>query len=619
MAIDVGRVVPAGADASSRRPSPTAFLDRSYGRGGPRYVRRALIAQLGLAAVVALVGALLTLLYAPGLSGLDLAIVIALSQAIYVADGLLALRPIRAALREFDRWSGRQDEASARAAWPVLADLPFAVLRQRLPYVAVFVLIIVWDLVGASRLGLSAVSFLFFFPGSVIVYLYWLALRFFVMEQILRPVLADISCALPDGGGASAPRVTLTRRLLVAVPAITIITGTVVAGAVGDHRIRTVAIGVAVSTAVVAAIGSWLVVLLADSVAGPIAELRAAAERVGTGDLDVRVPVVSVDETGALARSFNSMVDGLRERERIRDAFGTYVDGDVAEHILREGTSLAGEEVEVTMMFLDVRDFTGFAERSSAQAVVSTLNHLFELIVPLIHERGGHVDKFVGDGLLAVFGAPRRQDDHADQALAAALAIERAIREQGAGGSKSASASTPASSSPATSAEAAGSSSASSATPSTSPRGSNPPPGRPATSSSSPRTSSASCATAPSTSRRVHAYRSKASANPSCCTHRAAARPREYIRSHDGRRADDGCHGHRDGADDGRHGRRRRVGAPAQAKAAGLIRSSDSGPTDQPTERSAFRRLVTVCGPRSSSAMRPCGSITKVVGSPTSP
>jgi adenylate cyclase len=117
------------------------------------------------------------------------------------------------------------------------------------------------------------------------------------------------------------------------------------------------------------------------------------------------------------------MTIGLAERERIREAFGTYVDAEVAEHILREGTSLEGEEVEVTVMFIDIRDFTGFAERSSAPEVVSTLNRLFDELVPIIHDHHGHIDKFVGDGLLAVFGAPRRQPDHADQALAAAREI----------------------------------------------------------------------------------------------------------------------------------------------------------------------------------------------------
>src|SRR5205823_12258832 len=138
--------------------------------------------------------------------------------------------------------------------------------------------------------------------------------------------------------------------------------------------------------------------LLSDSVVAPIVELERATKRVRKGDLEARVPVFSTDETGNLARSFNEMVAGLAERERIREAFGTYVDREVAEHILRQGTSLAGEEVEVTIMFLDVRDFTGFAGRAAAPEVVAALNRLFELVVPVIHEHHGHVDKFVGDG-----------------------------------------------------------------------------------------------------------------------------------------------------------------------------------------------------------------------------
>jgi adenylate cyclase len=117
------------------------------------------------------------------------------------------------------------------------------------------------------------------------------------------------------------------------------------------------------------------------------------------------------------------MVAGLAEREEIREAFGTYVDPEVARRVIAEGTSLAGEEVEITALFLDVRDFTGFAERNRPTEVVATLNRLFEIAVPVIHEQGGHVDKFVGDGLLAVFGAPRRQENHADCAFEAACKI----------------------------------------------------------------------------------------------------------------------------------------------------------------------------------------------------
>jgi adenylate cyclase len=176
-------------------------------------------------------------------------------------------------------------------------------------------------------------------------------------------------------------------------------------------------------------VGLIAVTLAARTTADPIGSVRRALAKVQTGDFDVRVHVYDASQIGQLQLGFNQMAAGLAERERIREAFGTYVDPDVAAHVLSEGTDLAGEEVEVTILFVDVRDYTGFAERTPAPAVVAALNRLFELIVPVIHERGGRVDKFVGDGLMAVFGAPNRQPDHADQALAAALEIARAVND----------------------------------------------------------------------------------------------------------------------------------------------------------------------------------------------
>ena len=127
----------------------------------------------------------------------------------------------------------------------------------------------------------------------------------------------------------------------------------------------------------------------------------------------MRVPVVSTDETGELAASFNAMVAGLDERERLREAFGAFVDPALTERVLAEGTDLRGEEVEVSVLFLDVRGFTAFAERAAAHEVVATLNELYEAVVPVILRHGGHANKFIGDGLLAVFGAPERHADHA--------------------------------------------------------------------------------------------------------------------------------------------------------------------------------------------------------------
>jgi adenylate cyclase len=167
--------------------------------------------------------------------------------------------------------------------------------------------------------------------------------------------------------------------------------------------------------------------MLASALTEPIAHLRSALAQVEQGDYEVRVPVLSSDELGELSNAFNRMAQGLAERERIREAFGTYLDKEVAGFILSGDLPDEGVEVDVSIMFCDVPNFTPFSERASAPEIVTALNGLFETLVPIIARHGGHVDKFMGDGLLAVFGAPQRFPDHADRALAAGLEILDAI------------------------------------------------------------------------------------------------------------------------------------------------------------------------------------------------
>jgi adenylate cyclase len=255
---------------------------------------------------------------------------------------------------------------------------------------------------------------------------------YLLTEMLLRPAAAR---ALVDGapGRLSAPGVA-TRAILAwafgtGLPVLGVV-GVGVLALTGDHSGSRHQLGIAMvvlgGTGIV--VGLLAVGLAARATADPVDSVRRALAKVQRGDFDLRVPVYDGSQIGQLQLGFNAMVVGLAEREKIRRAFGTYVDPDVAERVLEEGTALEGEEVEVTVMFVDVRDFTGFAERTAAPEVVAALNHLFEQIVPVVHDHGGWVDKFVGDGLLAVFGAPRRQSDHADQALAAALEIAEACR-----------------------------------------------------------------------------------------------------------------------------------------------------------------------------------------------
>ena len=97
--------------------------------------------------------------------------------------------------------------------------------------------------------------------------------------------------------------------------------------------------------------------------------------------------------------------------------------------MIAEGAVLEGQEVEVTVLFLDIRDFTAFAERATRREVVAELNGFFEVVVPVLVAHGGHANKFIGDGLLGVFGAPDRREDHADRAVCAALDIAARVRE----------------------------------------------------------------------------------------------------------------------------------------------------------------------------------------------
>ena len=142
---------------------------------------------------------------------------------------------------------------------------------------------------------------------------------------------------------------------MASLPAINLLTGLLVAGLAHPGRRGVEDFDPLVLVALVVSFGAslWLTALLAGSVAGPIVALRDATERVGAGDLSTRVPVATTDETGDLARAFNAMASGLGERERLREAFGAFVDPELAERVLEEGTDVAGAEVEASVVFLD--------------------------------------------------------------------------------------------------------------------------------------------------------------------------------------------------------------------------------------------------------------------------
>jgi adenylate cyclase len=165
---------------------------------------------------------------------------------------------------------------------------------------------------------------------------------------------------------------------------------------------------------------------------GPLQRLRRGVERLTHGDVTVRVAPTSRDEVGELTRAFNEMGDALEQKQRIQSAFGRYVDDYVLNQLLEgpEHEQLAGIQRDVTVLFADVRRFTRLSEGMKAPAVVSLLNDVFQLVSDRILERGGTIDKYIGDSVMAYFGAPVPHADHAQRAVLAALDIQRAVRER---------------------------------------------------------------------------------------------------------------------------------------------------------------------------------------------
>ncbi|MBI2738085.1 MAG: HAMP domain-containing protein [Rhodospirillales bacterium] len=162
----------------------------------------------------------------------------------------------------------------------------------------------------------------------------------------------------------------------------------------------------------------------------PLDRLDHGMRQVAKGDYQVRLPVTSDDEMGHAAGRFNEMVEGLSEREYLRDTFGKYVSTSVAAAILdnrdRAGR-VADTTAEATLMFTDIEGFTGLSERLAPAKVAAVLNAYLGAVVPVIQRHGGVVNSFIGDGLFATFNLPLPCQNHAAAAIAAAIEIQRTI------------------------------------------------------------------------------------------------------------------------------------------------------------------------------------------------
>ncbi len=260
------------------------------------------------------------------------------------------------------------------------------------------------------------------------------AVAYLLSEFGLRPVAARALSGemLRDGHGLVGVR----RRLVVfwAIGTGAPVMGLVVAALVflaDDQLSATRFSGIVLALAgVVLVFGLLVTVLSIRAVVAPITSVRRALLRVGEGDLETEISVYDGTELGLLQAGFNEMVRGLRERERLRDVFGRHVGQEVAAAAADGLVELGGQTRTVTILFVDLVGSTTYATEREPGEVVATLNRFFGVVVAEVSREGGLVNKFMGDAVLAVFGAPVDLDDHAGAGLRAGRRIAARLAEE---------------------------------------------------------------------------------------------------------------------------------------------------------------------------------------------
>jgi adenylate cyclase len=173
-------------------------------------------------------------------------------------------------------------------------------------------------------------------------------------------------------------------------------------------------------------LGFLLTLLISSYFRGPLRLMKQAVLSIRDGRFDIRIPVTSNDELGMLSESLNDLGRELQEKSFMKETFGKVVDPTVRDHLLGGNAQLGGEERMVTVLFTDIRNYTGLTEKMTPETVVLWLNRYFDTISQVVTRHGGIVNKYIGDAVMALFGAPQDDPGHAAHAAAAAEAMVQA-------------------------------------------------------------------------------------------------------------------------------------------------------------------------------------------------
>lgn len=195
--------------------------------------------------------------------------------------------------------------------------------------------------------------------------------------------------------------------------------------------VRYVGVSIFLTTVVILLMGVIGMVIFITILIKPIGLLVNGVSAIAAGNFDQKINIKRADELGDLTDAFNNMAKSLREKEVIKGAFSKYVTKSVVDRILehQDGLKLGGEKKVITIFFSDIRGFTPMSEVLSAEEVVHLLNEYFTAMTRIIFKYEGTLDKFMGDAIMAVYGAPIDMPDHAERAVLSAIEMSEKMKE----------------------------------------------------------------------------------------------------------------------------------------------------------------------------------------------